>query len=75
MIKLYKKKTIQPAEEWREGFNMDGVSVSDADKAKGSPKEGDMIAHNPRDPSDKWLIEQAAFAETYEPFEGCSGEF
>jgi hypothetical protein len=44
---------------------MDGVSVSGADKANGSPKEGDMIALNPNDPTDKWLVAERFFNDDY----------
>jgi hypothetical protein len=42
------------------------VSVSDADQKAGSPKAGDMIARNPRNEHDQWLIAAAYFAEHYE---------
>lgn len=42
------------------------VSISDADKQKGSPKIGDMIARNKNDYSDQWLIEESYFKENFE---------
>jgi len=45
------------------------VSVSDTDRAAGSPKVGDMIArnfNNHSDPPDEWLIAQAYFEMHYE---------
>lgn len=50
---------------WFLGFDMDGVSLSDTDKANGSPKAGDMIAINPKNPSDKWLVAKKYFNENY----------
>ena len=44
----------------------EGISISDADKANGSPKEGDMIAVNANDPSDHWLVAKEYFLENYE---------
>ncbi len=32
------------------------ISVSDADIKNGSPKAGDMIARNPANSSDQWLV-------------------
>ena len=42
------------------------VSVSVADKEAGSPMEGDMIAINPKNIDDKWLVAKAYFEEHYE---------
>jgi hypothetical protein len=69
MAKLYRKKQMIEIERWSPGIDMAGVSVSDADKANGSPKTGDVIARNSDgDPKDRWLISQATFERTYEPF-------
>lgn len=68
-MKLYRKKQMIEVERWSPGIDMEGVSVSDADKANGSPKTGDVIARNSDgDPKDRWLISQATFERTYEPF-------
>ena len=32
------------------------VSISEADLNNGSPKIGDMIARNPKNHNDKWLV-------------------
>lgn len=66
MIKNYRKKQVQPMFPWYEGCNMTGVSVSDADKANGSPKLGDMIAINPNNLKDKWLVAEKFFNDNYE---------
>jgi len=39
----------------------DRVSISAADREAGSPKVGDMIARNPADPGDMWLIAEDYF--------------
>ena len=62
----YRKKGVTPMEPWTPETNMDGVSVSDADLENNSPKEGDMIASNPNDPTDRWLVAEAYFNEYYE---------
>lgn len=51
---------------WESGFNMNSVSVSDADKQAGSPKLGDMIARNPKDHNDKWLVSKQYFEDNLE---------
>lgn len=63
---FYRKKELQELEPWVEGSFMDGVSVSDADKANGSPKKGDMIAINPNDNTDMWLVAEKYFNDNYE---------
>src|SRR5690554_2563525 len=42
------------------------VSISDADKANGSPKIGDMIARNPKNHNDQWLIAEQYFKDNFE---------
>ncbi len=42
------------------------VSISSADLEKGSPKIGDMIARNPIDCNDQWLIEEKYFKDNFE---------
>lgn len=64
-IKKYRKKQEQPMFPWFPDFDMDGVSVSDADKQNGSPKAGDMIAINPKDPADQWLVAEKFFNDNY----------
>ena len=49
---------------------MKKVSISEADFINGSPKEGDMIARNPKDHSDQWLVAKKYFEENLEPLEG-----
>jgi hypothetical protein len=45
----------------------EGVSISAADRAAGSPKEGDMIARNPEDHDDQWLVSKEYFEANFEP--------
>ena len=46
------------------------VSISIPDKANGSPKLGDMIAHDPENHEDKWLINEKYFKENFAPMIG-----
>lgn len=64
-MKNYVKKAVQPMFTWSEDTDMNGVSVSQADKDNGSPKLGDMIAVNPKDPKDRWLIAKKFFEDNY----------
>ena len=65
-MKLYRKKKLQPMRPYVKGeFLSDGVSISEADIRNGSPKTGDMIAHNPTNLKDRWLIAENFFKENY----------
>lgn len=46
---------------------MDKVSISQVDKENGSPKEGDMIARNPKNHEDMWLVAEQYFKDNFEP--------
>lgn len=65
--KQYKRKGLSEMTPWTPGFDMGRVSVSEADLENGSPKEGDMIARNPKDHSDQWLVAAKYFQENLEP--------
>lgn len=43
------------------------VSVSNQDTQKGSPKIGDMVARNPKNHLDQWLVAQQYFEDNFEP--------
>jgi hypothetical protein len=43
------------------------VSISEADRLNGSPKEGDMIARNPKNHADQWLVARKYFEDNLEP--------
>lgn len=43
------------------------VSISDADRKNGSPKIGDMIARNPKNHFDQWLVAKQYFEDNFEP--------
>ena len=42
------------------------VSISSVDKENGSPKLGDMIARNPKDHNDQWLVAKQYFKDNFE---------
>lgn len=42
------------------------VSISQADLDNGSPKIGDMIARNPKDSNDQWLVAKKYFEDNLE---------
>jgi hypothetical protein len=63
----YRRKQIAELRPYEPGEPLEGVSISAADKAAGSPKAGDMIARNPKNHEDKWLVAAQYFAENFEP--------
>jgi len=65
--KKYRRTQIAEMIEWDEWVDMTGVSVSIPDAMAGSPKIGDMIARNPANHDDRWLVAAAYFAANFEP--------
>tara|TARA_R110002012_G_scaffold262505_3_gene444828 strand:+ start:2131 stop:2346 length:216 start_codon:yes stop_codon:yes gene_type:complete len=63
---FYIKKELQELFEWTPDLPMNLVSISEADKRNGSPKKGDMIAVNPKDNTDFWLVSEQYFKDNYE---------
>jgi len=46
--------------------NVISVSISDVDEENGSPKIGDMIARNPKNHLDQWLVAKEYFENNFE---------
>ena len=64
-FKQYRRKQIAELRPYVEGENMDPVSVSEEDIKAGSPKLGDMIARNPKNHKDQWLVAAQYFADNF----------
>lgn len=62
----YRRKQIAELRPYEPGEVLDGVSIAEVDKAAGSPKEGDMVARNPKNHADQWLVAAAYFADNFE---------
>jgi len=62
----YKRKNIAEMRPYLEGEDMTSISISELDKQAGSPKEGDMIARNPENHADQWLVAQRYFLDNFE---------
>lgn len=43
------------------------ISISAEDGKAGSPKLGDMVARNPKNHADQWLVAARYFADNFEP--------
>jgi hypothetical protein len=63
----YRRKQIAELRPYTAGEDMTLISVSEEDRKAGSPKSGDMIARNPKNHDDKWLVAAAYFADNFEP--------
>lgn len=67
MYKKYRKKQLQEMRPYNpHELLSDSVSISESDRLNGSPKLGDMIAVNPNDPTDQWLVAEKFFKDNYE---------
>ena len=53
----------------RHFIEREDISISPADTKNGSPKVGDMIARNPNNHGDKWLVSEEYFTNNYELME------
>lgn len=62
----FRRKQIAELRPFVEGESLTGVSVAEVDRAAGSPKRGDMIARNPKNHDDQWLVAAAYFADNFE---------
>ena len=63
----YKRKGLSEMRPYIAGEDVSHVSISAPDKEAGSPKEGDMIARNPKNHDDQWLVAAKYFADNFEP--------
>jgi len=66
-FKKYRRSQIAELRQFTVGEVLDDrVSVSKADRESGSPKTGDMIARNPKNHDDQWLVAAQYFADNFE---------
>jgi hypothetical protein len=66
-FKQYRRKQIAELRPYVPGERLDGVSIAVVDVEAGSPKEGDMIARNPKNHNDQWLVAKKYFEDNFEP--------
>ena len=63
----YKRKGLSEMRPYTEGEDVSNVSISAPDRENGSPKLGDMIARNPKNHADQWLVAEKYFQDNLEP--------
>ena len=66
-FKQYRRSQIAELRRWNPDDDMTDISVSVEDTKAGSPKSGDMIARNPKNHADQWLVAAAYFEFNFEP--------
>ena len=66
-FKPYRRRSIAEMRPYQPGEDLAGVSVAVVDSAAGSPKAGDMIARNPKNHADQWLVAAKYFADNFVP--------
>jgi len=66
-FKQYRRKQIGELRPYIPGEDVFHVSISAEDEKRGAPKDGDMIARNPKNHKDQWLVAAAYFADNFEP--------
>jgi hypothetical protein len=68
-FKQYRRSQIAELRPYEPGEDLAAaqVSISAPDKEAGSPKPGDMIARNPKNHADQWLVAAKYFADNFEP--------
>ena len=66
-FKQYRRKGIIEMRPYLDGEILsEKISISDADKQNGSPKVGDMIARNPKNHDDQWLVAKDYYEDNFE---------
>jgi hypothetical protein len=66
-FKQYRRKSASEMRPYVEGETLDGkVSISEADLKAGSPLKVDMIARNPKNHEDQWLVAKTYFEDNLE---------
>lgn len=63
----YRRSQIAELRPYVAGEDMSRISISAPDSEAGSPKVGDMIARNPKNHDDKWLVARQYFSDNFEP--------
>jgi hypothetical protein len=66
-FRRYRRSKIAELRPYVPGESLIDISVSAIDRYSGSPKLGDMIARNPDNHNDQWLVAAQYFADNFDP--------
>lgn len=64
-FKRYQRKQWTELRPYVHGEQTYGISISLTDLSNGSPKMGDMIARDPKNHLDQWLVNERFFKDNY----------
>jgi NTP pyrophosphatase (non-canonical NTP hydrolase) len=64
-FKEYLRTSLGELRPYVPGEDVSNVSVAQVDRDNGSPKAGDMIARNPKNHADQWLVAEQYFKDNY----------
>lgn len=74
-FKVFKRTNNAEMRSFIEGEKLvKSISINEEDKKAGSPKVGDMIARNPENHKDQWLVASKYFTENFAELEEISTE-
>lgn len=73
-FKEYQRITKAQFRPYIVGEDLAGITISEQAAKDGSPKDGDMIARNPANHADQWLVSKAYFDDNFAPIESISDE-
>ena len=71
-FKKYRRTNVaemRPIEAHEDAMGFDpesNISVSEVDRINGSPQIGDMVARNPLNHEDSWLVAEQYFLDNFE---------
>ena len=65
MFEKYRRKQVAELREYVEGDALEGVDVGTEAAKAGSPKAGDMIARDPKNHEDQWLVTAEYFRDNF----------
>ena len=65
--KQYKRRGFTEMRPCEIDEDLTNISISKEDLTNGSPMPGDMIARNPKNHADQWLVAKRYFEENMEP--------
>lgn len=66
MFIQYRRTQIAEMRPYMQDEPLHDVSISKPDREAGSPKPGDMIARNPKNYADQWLVAEQYFKDNFE---------
>ena len=64
--KYKRKPELAEMKPWTPDVDMSRVSISEEDKEAGKPELGDMVARDPDNISDQWLVSKSYFEDKFD---------